>query len=116
MATPIYAAAPSGGFTILNTLIVALLGAGGATFIWTVAKSVIAFKNSAEGREDKAIARLERFESDCREQLAHERSWGAYWQRRSAMMERALLMAGVEVPPCPDPPRDPQDGPTTVQF
>lgn len=92
------------GENTIQTLIVALLGAGGATFIWTVAKSIIAFKNSAEGREDKAVARLERFEEDCRKQLITERRWGAYWQRRAATLEYALRQNGVAVPaPEPEP-------------
>jgi len=82
----------------VRALVVALLGTGGATFIWTVAKSVIAWRNSAEGREDKAVARLEQFERDCREQLRGEREWGSYWQRRSAMMEYALRQNGIEPP------------------
>lgn len=92
----------------LNTAIIALLGAGGATFIWTVVKSIIAYKNSAEGREDRAVARLEKFEASCREQLEHERRWGYYWRNRAATMEHALLVAGVPVPPDePPPPRNP---------
>lgn len=90
--------------SLIQSLIVALLGAGGATFIWTVARSILAFRNSAEGREDKAIARLERFEYDCRSQLVKERVWGAYWQRRSAMMEAALSRAGVPAPEVEPPP------------
>lgn len=82
----------------LQTLVIALLGTGGATFIWTVAKSIIAFKNSAEGREDKAVARLEKFEETCREQLQAEREWGAYWQRRAAMLEYVVRQNGIEPP------------------
>jgi hypothetical protein len=97
--------------SVLNTLIVALLSAGGATFIWTVVRSVIAYRNSAEGREDKAIARLEKFEENCRDQLARERTWGAYWQRRTATMEHAILAhvckvdgTSLELPPFEEPP------------
>ena len=90
--------------SVLNTLIVTVLGAGGATFLWAVARSVIAFRNSAEGREDKAIARLEKFEADCRQQLVMERAWGTYWYHRAGTLERALVIAGAEVPPGPPPP------------
>ena len=83
----------------IQTLIVALLGTGGAAFIWTVAKSVIAFKNSAEGREDKAVARLEKFEEACRDQLREEREWGSHWQRRAATLEYLLRQNGIPVPP-----------------
>jgi hypothetical protein len=86
----------------VQNVILALLTAGGATFIWTVVKSVIAFKNSAEGREDKAIGRLERFESDCRDQLRKERAWGAYWSRRAAVLEFGLRQNGIDPPP-PEP-------------
>lgn len=83
----------------IQAIVLALLGAGGATFIWTVARSILAFKNSAEGREDKAVARLERFEEDCREQLILERRWGAYWQRRAAILEYGLRQHGIDPPP-----------------
>lgn len=88
----------------VEVIVLALLGTGGATFIWTVVKSVIALRNSAESREDKAVARLEQFEEDCRTQLRIERQWGAYWQRRSAMLEYVLRQNGVEAPPTgPEP-------------
>ena len=79
-----------------RTLIIALLGTGGATFVWTVAKSIIAFKNSAEGREDKAVGRLEKFEETCRKQLTRERKWSGYWSRRAARLERVVILY------CPD--------------
>jgi hypothetical protein len=88
----------------LRTLILALLGTGGATFIWTVVRSIIAYQNSAEGREDKAVARLEKFESDCREQLVIERKWGVYWQRRAATLEYGLRQHGIDPPPAPPEP------------
>lgn len=88
----------------VQAIVLALLGTGGATFIWTVVKSVIAFRNSAESREDKAVARLEQFEEDCRGQLRNERQWGAYWQRRAAMLEYVLRQNGIEAPPTgPEP-------------
>jgi hypothetical protein len=91
----------------LRPIVLALLTTGGATFLWTVIKSVIAFRNSAEGREDKAIGRLERFEASCREQLAAERIWARYWYRRSAVLERSLLSRGVALPPAePEPTAD----------
>jgi hypothetical protein len=93
-----------------RTLIIALLGTGGATFVWTVAKSIIAFKNSAEGREDKAVGRLEKFESECRQQLAHERKWVSFWSRRAAVLERVILVKlGPEHLPTPDPEPAPLD-------
>lgn len=79
-----------------RTLIIALLGTGGATFLWTIVKSVIAFKNSAEGREDKAVGRLEKFEETCRKQLTTSRKWSGYWSRRAARFERIILVN------CPD--------------
>lgn len=92
--------------SVLNTLIVTLLGAGGTAFLWTVVKSILAFRNSAEGREDKAIGRLEEFERDCRKQLAQERMWGSYWQRRAGVMEHALAQAGIVIPDYPEPPSE----------
>jgi len=89
----------------VQTIVVALLGTGGATFIWTVAKSVIAWRNSAEGREDKAVARLEQYEKSCRDQLQTERGWGAYWHRRAATLEYVLLQNGIEPPSAGSEPR-----------
>lgn len=75
-----------------RTLIITLLSAGGATFVWTIFKSAIAWKNSAEGREDKAIGRLEKFESNCRKQLAHSRRVADYWRSRATKMERVVIL------------------------
>jgi hypothetical protein len=86
----------------VQTVILALLTAGGATFVWTVVKSVLAFRNSAEGREDKAIGRLEKYEAECRDQLSRERAWGAYWSRRAAVLEYGLRQNGIDPPP-PEP-------------
>ena len=85
----------------IQALVYALLGTGGATFIWTIVRSVIAYRDSAEGREDKAIARLEKFEEGCREQLAFERAMGNYWATWSASLEFAMVQAGLELPPRP---------------
>ena len=92
----------------VQAIILALLGTGGATFIWTCVKSVIAFRNNAEGREDKAVGRLERFEASCRKQLRNERAWGSYWSRRAAVLERVILVnLGAEhVPPMEAEPVD----------
>lgn len=84
---------------IAQTLVVTLLGTGGATFVWTMFKSVIAYRDSAEGREDKAIARLEQFERDCRTQLAAARAMEAWWCRRAGDLEFALIQAGLPRPP-----------------
>lgn len=88
----------------IQTIIVALLGTGGATFVWTVIKSIIAYRNSAEGREDKAVGRLEQFEEECRRQLAWEREMGAHWFRVAAVLEHTLLMNGIPVPLLPPQP------------
>ena len=84
---------------LAQALIVALFGTGGATFIWTLTKSIIAFRDSAAGREDKAVGRLERFEADCRRQLEQERACTAWWQRRAGVLAHTLEVAGVPVPP-----------------
>lgn len=84
---------------IARTLIIALIGAGGATFVWTSVRSYLAIRDSAEGREDKAVARLERFERECRAQLRWERAMGLYWCKRAGTLEYALRVHGVPVPP-----------------
>lgn len=97
-----------------NSVIIALLGAGGATFLWTVVRSYLAIRNSAEVREDKAIANLEKWRDDadkraldCLDRLANSREHIAYWQRRAAVMEHTALIAGLEIPPRePIPPQE----------
>ena len=89
----------------VRTIVLAILGTGGATFIWTAIKAVIAWRESAEGREDKAVMRLEKFEADCREQLAWERAMGAHWHRIAGIYEFALRRNGVEVPRTPQQPK-----------
>lgn len=94
----------------METVVLALLGAGGATFIWTVVRSYLAIRNSAEVREDKAVARLEKYEADCRSELAFERRVSGYWRRLASIYEHSLLINGVTIPdvePPPDYPRGP---------
>lgn len=90
-----------------NTIIPLVLGAGGVAFLGTVFNFVQAWRNSAESREAKAIGNLERWATDCQENLDHERNVSAYWQRRSALMEGELLRAGIQVPTCDPPPARP---------
>ena len=94
---------------VVKALIIALFGTGGATFIWTLVKSYIAWRGSAELREDKAIGRLEEFERRCREDLECEREWGHYWRLWSGMLEYRLEQAGIERPVPPKKPKRPQD-------
>lgn len=89
---------------VVKALIVALFGTGGATFIWTLVKSYIAWRGSAELREDKVIARLEEFERRCREELACERRMGHYWFNRAGTLEYELRKAGLPIPEMPPKP------------
>ena len=89
---------------VVKALIVALFSTGGATFIWTLAKSFIAWRGSAELREDKVISRLEKFERNCREELACERRMGHYWFNRAGTLEYELRKAGVPIPARPPKP------------
>lgn len=88
----------------VRAVIIALLGTGGATFIWTIVKSMIAYRESAEGREDKAIARLEKYEAECREQLAYEREMSFYWARCTGILQHTLAVHGIEEPRLPKRP------------
>jgi hypothetical protein len=85
----------AGSFQLVITL---LLGAGGATFVWTVTRSYLAIKNRADSREDTALSRMEQHEIKARDELEQERAWGAYWFRRAAILERALIRNGIEAP------------------
>lgn len=89
----------------LRDVVLALLGTGGATFIWTAARSILAFKSADESREDKVISRLEGYERECRAQLERERAWGDYWHRTAATYGYLLMKNGITVPdekPRPD--------------
>lgn len=96
---------------VVRDILVVLLGAGGATFIWTVSRSYIALRDSAESREDRAVARLERYEQTCREQLAWEREWGAYWMLVAGRLRHALASNGIPEPPLPRKPTGPKPAP-----
>lgn len=84
-----------------------LLAGGAASFIWTIVHSILAFRDRAEAREDKATARLADYEAECREQLAREREWGAHWFRVAGILRFHLGAAGIPDPPLPpEPDRD----------
>lgn len=97
------------GDSTSHNVVVALLSVGGATFIWTAVQSFLALRNNAESREDKAVARLEQFEEDCRRQLSWERQSGAYWVQVAGIYSHALLMNGIPLPATPAPPVAPSD-------
>lgn len=84
-----------------DELVVALLGAGGATFLWTVVRSYIAIRNDADSREDRAILRLSEWEEECRLQLAWEREMGAYWCRVAGIYAHVLAVNGLQEPELP---------------
>jgi hypothetical protein len=91
------------------------LTGSGALGIFTIVRAFLAVRNNVETREGKAIANLEqwRVDADVRAenaearcsalstQLDVEREWGRYWQIRSARAERALTLAGLELPTPP---------------
>ena len=75
-----------------------LLTGGGATFIWTVTRSYLAIRGRVDSREDKALERMALHEDKAWDELAQERTWGAYWFRRAAILERQLIKHGIAVP------------------
>ncbi len=89
----------------VRIIVVALLGAGGATFIGTLFKSIIAWRESADSLEERAVMRLEKFEYDCRKQLADERKLTAYWYRVAGILQHTLDSHGIPQPHLPFPPR-----------
>lgn len=90
--------------TNTNALVTALLGAGGATFLWTVVKAYLAIRNDADSREDKAMHRLADWEADCRQQLSREREAGAYWYRVVGIYQHVLERNGIKEPWLPPRP------------
>lgn len=101
-----------GSTEVPTSVIALLLGTGGATFLWTLAKVYIALRDNAESREDKAMRRLADWEADCRQQLAREREVGAYWFRVTGIYSHALLAHGVPEPVLPPRPQTmPDAGP-----
>lgn len=93
-------------------IVVLLLGAGGATFIWTVVRSYLAIRGAAETREAVAIRNLERWrdEADRRAQVCHQRlevqtDFAEFWRFRASDLEHQLHLNGVPVPPLPPRPR-----------
>lgn len=101
-------------------IIVLLLGAGGATFIWTVVRSYLAIRGAAETREAVAVKNLERWrdEADRRASVWQKKyemqvDMTDYWRGRSAILEFAMHEQGCTVPPLPAKPpiwQDPLTG------
>lgn len=87
----------------VQALIYAILGGGLATSIWTLVKSFIALRDNTDGREDRALDRLERFEKDCRDELACEREWARHWHHVAGILQHALDRAGIAVDLPPEP-------------
>lgn len=95
----------------LNQYLPYVLGAGGAGFLATLVKFLLAIRSSAETREAKAIANLERWRDDadgrahkCLDRLDRQRTISTYWQTRCGVLEHALSVAGVPFPEAPIPP------------
>lgn len=95
----------------LNQYLPYILGAGGVGFLATGAKFILALRASAETREAKAIANLERWRLDadsraqrCLDRLDHQRDLTTYWQTRCGVLEHTMSVAGVNVPPALSPP------------
>jgi hypothetical protein len=92
-------------------IIVLLLGAGGATFVWTLVRSYLAIRGAAETREAVAVKNLERWRdhSDYRakmleQKLEHQTDLTEYYRFRSATLEYQMTSEGLEVPPPPPKP------------
>lgn len=92
-------------------IIVLLLGAGGATFIWTLVRSYLAIRGAAETREAVAVKNLERWrdEADRRASVWQKKyemqnDMTDYWRQRAATLEHRMNLAGIEVPPLPPKP------------
>jgi hypothetical protein len=92
-------------------IIVLLLGAGGATFIWTVVRSYLAIRGAAETREAVAVKNLERWrdEADRRAAVWQKKyemqiDLTEFWRSRAAGLEHRMNLAGLEVPPLPPRP------------
>lgn len=88
-----------------------ILSGGGAAAVFTLVKALIALRSSTDTREATAISNLERWRRDADERADHayhelgfEREVSAYWQRRAAAAEHALVLSGGVVPECPPPP------------
>jgi hypothetical protein len=87
------------GTNFLETLVLVLLGSGGAAFIWTVTRSYLAVRSRVDLREDKALERMERNEGSMQAQMKRQREWGMYWYRRAAVLETELIKHSIPVPP-----------------
>lgn len=92
----------------LNQLIPFIFGAGGVAFLGAGVQAYRSIKDSAEVRESKALRNIERWSEDCTEQLAHERRMGAHWFRCLGILQYHVSLHGLEQPPLPDPPKEPE--------
>lgn len=88
-----------------------VFGAGGVAFLTALFKWINEWRDSAEFREGKAIANLERWrnEADARALKAlndaeWEREMGLYWAVVAGTYRFALLSNGIQSPEIPDKP------------
>lgn len=96
----------------LENLLPVILGAGGVGFVGALAQWRSAWKDSAEFREGKAVANLERWriEADRRTQQAiqeteWEREMGNYWARCTGILTYTIESKGIAVPELPVKPQ-----------
>lgn len=97
--------------TFAQQVVVLILSGGGAAAIFTLVKALLAVRGSTDTREATAIANLERWRVQADERadgfyndLCFERGVSAYWMRRSAQLEHAVVASGGQVPPTDPPP------------
>jgi hypothetical protein len=93
----------------VNDLIPFIFGAGGVAFLGACVQGYKSLKDSAEVRESKALRNIERWSDDCTKALAQERRMGAHWWRCVGILQYHIALNGLEQPPLPDPPSEPDE-------
>ena len=101
----------AGTASTLEDLLPIILGAGGVGFIGAIVQWRLKWRDSAEFREGKAVANLERWrlEADKRTQQAiqeseWEREMGNYWAVCTGILKYELVSNGLPVPTLPPQP------------
>lgn len=103
-----------GGISIDNQTLLIILGTGGLASLGAFFRGFMAYRDSAEKRESKAIRQLDKWREDaeqrtlkCYEALDAERALTTYWSARSAAREYQLERAGLHPEPYAAPPKPP---------
>lgn len=81
--------------TFAQQVVILILGGGGAASIYTLVRALLAYRNNAEAREDKAIENLERWRIDSDDRATKALADADYWRAQAAKWEHLARSNGL---------------------